>query len=89
MTCSEWKSVLEIARQKLIDAKEAEATKKVADKPTKWPPENHGPNEVKLVNRKYFLSRRFKSSNKQSQQLIGGAFIPILLSTILASYLYV
>ena len=54
MTCSEWKSVLKAARQELINAKEAEATKKVADKPTKWPSENHEPNEVKLVNRKYF-----------------------------------
>ena len=35
MTCSEWKSVLETVRQELIDAKEADATKKVADKPTK------------------------------------------------------
>ena len=55
MTCSEWKPVLETARQELIDAKEAEATKKVANKPTQWPSENHEPSEVKLVNRKYFL----------------------------------
>ena len=70
MTRSEWKSVHETARQELIDAKEAEATKKVADKPAKWPPENYEPNKVKLVNRKYFLSRRFRASNKQSQQFI-------------------
>ena len=70
MTRSEWKSVHETARQELIDAKEAEATKKVADKPAKWPPENHKPNEVKLVNRKYVLSSRIRASNKQSQQFI-------------------
>ena len=44
----------ETARQELIDTKEAEATKKVTDKPTKWPSENHEPNKVKLMNRKYF-----------------------------------
>ena len=63
---SDWKSVLESAKQKLLDAKEAEAAKRANNKSNKWPPENHDADQVKLVNKNYFLSQKFKADHEHT-----------------------
>ena len=66
----EWKQLLDNMRQEILEARDAEANSKEKDVPVQWPPINTEVNEVKVVGSKYFLHKKFRADNVNTQKLI-------------------
>ena len=67
-SANQWKQLLTDKRQGILDEREIQADKK--EKSKNFKPPNKDANKVKVVDRKYFLSKNFKASNAEAQKLI-------------------
>ncbi|KAL1936864.1 hypothetical protein VTO73DRAFT_6441, partial [Trametes versicolor] len=69
MSSADWKNVLAAKRQEILDARDAQAAlKKPANASTL--PINDEVNEVKVIDRSYYMSKAFKAQDQEAQALI-------------------
>ncbi|KAI0743694.1 hypothetical protein C8Q80DRAFT_1106610 [Daedaleopsis nitida] len=66
---TDWKTLLDNLRKDILDARVAEASKK-KDKPGDQIPENNVVNQVKMVNKQYFMTKKFVRNDSQAKELI-------------------
>ena len=69
-TASQWKQLLKDKKQSILDERDAQADQN--EKAKNFKPGDKNAGEVKIVGQNYFLSKDFKASNKEAQQLIDG-----------------
>ena len=76
----EWKGKLDELKQRILEAREAEAENKRKEFSNNQP--NIGVNnEVELVNKSFFMSRAWRSSNGEAQKLIDQTVLKFSLNT--------
>ena len=65
---TDWKEILQEKRQEILDARDAEASKKTMNMPGQSV--NGEPNTVKIIDKQYFMNKNFRAQNAQAQLLI-------------------
>ena len=69
-SASEWRTVLETMRQEILEAREAEAERNSSEKDGNSSPVNDEINKVKLVDKSYFLRKKFEIKDPAAKLLV-------------------
>ena len=78
-TGGDWRNVLNEERQKVLEAREAEASQKKNGTKGKGGINNEV-NEVKVIDKRYFMSNKFRASNAAAQKLIDDTVLEFSLN---------